>query len=208
MTDNDPSSSSKLRIAIISAIAVIAASYIGYMATIRSASLPIEATETAEAIRTSVAIATQTVSPAGSSPEPTSTIVSIPTFTTTPSVPTPFPISGVWEGMATGKKNGQVMASIRLTTITIPSNCQVGMACGTSESQDGCNYQMILSSIQGNTYSFDINLLDNSAEFCSGYRWELNIKTTKISENQVSYFYHSKHDDGTIVDREGVLTKK
>ena len=91
----------KITIAIISTIGVIVAAYIGYSATIKSASLPIEATQTAEAIRTAVALTNQDSVPAASNTSvhtinPSETPIqfifpvqtSIPTLTMPPVLPT------------------------------------------------------------------------------------------------------------------------
>lgn len=50
MSDNSSSSNAKIVIAVIGAVGLIIAAYLGYVATIKSTSLPIEATQTANAL--------------------------------------------------------------------------------------------------------------------------------------------------------------
>ncbi len=80
--------------ALIGSIGIIIVALIGYLATIRGATLPIEATQTAEALHTSIAVMTQAAfdpaSPTSTALTPSSTLTipsDTPTSTGTPQPP-------------------------------------------------------------------------------------------------------------------------
>jgi hypothetical protein len=136
-------------------------------------------------------------------PTPTNTLAATntlvrPTPTATPEL---LSIVGTWKGTTTGT-NASGPISERLTTVSIPVDCQVGKTCGFFITEGACNYELTLISIQDNTYNF--NTLSVSGEsFCTGGSVVENGLKITLRTNAEIYFYYKAGD----VMREGILIK-
>jgi hypothetical protein len=196
-------------IAIIGVIGTIIASAIGAFGSYNTEKLRQEAELTRIAF---VSLTTQTaeakLTPPTYSPVATDSVVTYePTLTTVPTRPsstaTPEVLSivGTWKGTTTGT-NASGPISERLTTVSIPVDCQVGKTCGFFITEGACNYELTLISIQDNTYNF--NTLSVSGEsFCTGGSVVENGLKITLRTNAEIYFYYKAGD----VMREGILIK-
>ena len=116
------------------------------------------------------------------------------------------PIIGTWQGTTTGTKAGEPIAE-RVTTVSIPEDCQPGRSCGYTSLSESCDYQLTLTEASGDKFKFDAEVV-TGPEFCEGERLQQTIELTLVSEKEIKYYYLGTYEDGTVVTRVGTLTRK